>query len=96
MCCLNMTLMSGSLLMAHGLLSDLGKLFHGLVPQFPLMKSGEKNSLHLTGLLRIKCNNMSNCLEYNLRGVFNFSFSRMINFNSKLLIRIGRTWREND
>ena len=76
--------MGGSLFTARG---NWSQAIFVLVPQFPLLKSRDKNSLHLSGLLRIKCNNVHSCLARNLGGVLNFSY--------KLYIKMGKIWRES-
>lgn len=45
-----------------------GKWLKVLVPQFPLLKSEDKNNLGLTGLLRIHCNDMYHLLGHMLMG----------------------------
>lgn len=86
--------MGGSLFTARG---NWSQAIFLLVPQFPLLKSGDNNSLHLSGLLRIKCNNVHSCLARDLvgGGVLNFSYSLIINFSYKLYIKMGKIWRES-
>lgn len=85
--------MGGSLFTARG---NWSQAIFVLVPQFPPLKSGDKNSLHLSGLLRIKCNNVHSCSARDLvGGVLNFSYSLIINFGYKLYIKMGKIWRES-
>lgn len=98
MCYVNTISASNNLSLAQSNWVITGKLSNVLVPQFPLLKS-EDNNLCFTGLLRINCNNMYNCLTHILRGrwgVLNFK-CRLIDLSFyKLLVKMGRTWREGD